>query len=162
MGVGRQLLLGGAEIAAMSLLLGGLGKLRHPDAAARSMAVLWPRPGVPPARADGAGGATARRLVRAGSVVEIALAAVSFTGWWRAATVGVGLAFTVFALVVEVERRRGVLDCGCFGAVSARPTGAHVALNVGLAAVSGTAAVAGDRHRMTDGPRWVRSLRSRR
>lgn len=124
-------LTGPALVAAALLALAGAQKLLDPTMTVGALRAL--RVPVSPL------------LVRAGSGLELALgvAAVVVGGaalWW-----GVALSYLLFASFVVVALRRGTMigSCGCFGREETPPHPSHVVVNLVLAAVAVSTAVAG-------------------
>lgn len=107
--------------AAALLVTSAVAKIARPDPAANALTEI----GLP------------RRslLVRAGSLVEVAVAIAMV---WTPAIGGpvAAVLYLGFALLVAAQLRRGSMrSCGCLGAADLPPTRAHLALNVGFAAV---------------------------
>lgn len=82
-------------------------------------------------------------LVRAGSAGELALGVGAITlggaAWWWL----IALSYLLFAAFVVAALRHGTMigSCGCFGREETPPHWTHVALDVGLAAVSAAVAL---------------------
>jgi hypothetical protein len=122
-------------VACYLLVVAGLGKAVRPDAATRALAALpvnrWPVKWV-------------RRLVRAGSLAELALGLVALAipgspaPWLAAAS------YAGFAVVVAYARSSGgsLASCGCFGTPDTPATLLHVAVDVALCAAAVGFAVA--------------------
>ena len=113
---------------ALLLVIAGVAKLARPRATVAALA---------------AAGFRAHPLVgRAIGVGEIALAAAAVLSGSRPLALVVAavyLAFAAFTIRI-IARSGGKADCGCFGAAQAPATNAHVALNLGAAAIAATAA----------------------
>ncbi|MGZ4413076.1 MAG: MauE/DoxX family redox-associated membrane protein [Gaiellaceae bacterium] len=110
------------------LVASGIAKLRHPDPATLALGQL----GVP-------GG---RHLIRAASLVELAVAAlmVAGPGFGAPAACAVYLGFTVLVLV---QLRSGsTRSCGCLGSAELPPSRRHAVVNLAVAAVAGWCAFA--------------------
>ena len=124
------LLLAPFAVATAVLLVGGAFKVREPAPAGEMLAAV----GVP--RADA--------VARLSGPVEIALAGAAFLVGGRVLAGAVAAAFALFAVLVLVAMRAAgpVASCGCFGRLSGRPSGVHVAVNTGLAVVAAAAALA--------------------
>jgi len=114
-------------VVAGILAVGGLAKLRAPDAT------------VPMLQALGLPGSSA--LARLLGLVEIAVGVVAFlVGGWLAAT-AVAVLFAVFTVAMLRLRASGdAVSCGCFGRASAPPTLVHVVGDALAAAVAVAAA----------------------
>lgn len=109
-------------LAATVVLAGaGLAKIRRPEYTARAL--------------QAAGWRVGRLAVRAGAVVETAVA-VGALAWPDPLTGAlVAAAYGAFAVFVAVALRRGwaLSSCGCFGRPDSRPTYLHAAMNAGAA-----------------------------
>ena len=118
-------------VAVVLLGAGGALKVVRPDFTARAMREM----GLPATPA----------LVRAGALVELAIAAGALVGGGRPLAALVAVSYAAFAVFVLVALRRGVplSSCGCFGADDTPPTRVHLALNLAAAAVAGAVAVGG-------------------
>ena len=79
-------------------------------------------------------------VVRAGALVELAIAAGALVGGGRPLAALVAASYAGFAVFVLAALRRGVplSSCGCFGAEDTPPTAVHLGLNVAAAAVAVT------------------------
>lgn len=84
-------------------------------------------------------------VVRAGALVELAVAAGALVGGGRPLAALVAASYAGFALFVLAALRRGVplSSCGCFGADDTPPTATHLVLNLAAAVVAGAVAVSG-------------------
>ena len=84
-------------------------------------------------------------IVRAGALVELAIAAGALVGGGRPLAALVAASYAGFAVFVLAALRRGtpLSSCGCFGADDTPPTGVHLGLNVAAAAVAGAVALTG-------------------
>lgn len=125
-------MLAGPFLVAIVLLgVGGALKVVRPAFTARAMREM----GLP----------VSATAVRAGALVELAIAAGALVGGGRPLAALVAASYAGFALFVLVALRRGVplSSCGCFGADDTPPTAAHLVLNVAAAAVAGAVAVTG-------------------
>ncbi len=113
-------------IGAGLLVLAGIAKLRHPAAAADSLALagLPDRP-------------VLARLLGGGEVV---LAAIVLATGWQLAAVALALAYAGFTAVSAHLLRTDRGSCGCFGEVEAPLTRVHVATNATIAVAAGIAA----------------------
>lgn len=121
---------GPLAIASVVLAAGGFYKLRDPGSTSSALAAL----GLP----------SARGLVRLLGLVEVSVgtAAVLLGGRVPAAAVTVlylGFAVVAFRLA---RRAEGSASCGCFGAHSSEATGAHVVIDLVVAAVAAAATLA--------------------
>ena len=83
--------------------------------------------------------------VRAGAVVELAIAAGALVGGGRLFAALVAASYTGFAAFVLAALRRGtpLSTCGCFGTPDTPPTGVHLGLNVAAALVALAVALTG-------------------
>ncbi len=114
-------------VAAGVLALGGLAKLRGPEAT------------VPMLRALGLAGSPA--LARLLGLVEVGVGAAAFLVGGRALAAAVALLFAVFTVAVLRLRASGdAVSCGCFGRSSAPPTMVHVVVDAVAAVVAASAA----------------------
>ncbi len=115
------------------LVLSGVAKLAEPSATQATLTGI----GLPSPSGSG-------RLIGA---VEIFLGAAGLlaTGGEIASIVAVMVAvvYLGFAGIVLAARRAGLDDCGCVGVRSRRPSGAHLLVNLGSAAIAAAAAVLG-------------------
>ncbi len=107
--------------ATVVLAAAGLAKIRRPEYTARALqAAGWP---------------VGRLAVRAGAVVETAVAVAALA--WPDPLTGalVAAAYGAFAVFVAVALRRGwaLSSCGCFGRPDSRPTYLHAVMNAGAA-----------------------------
>src|SRR5439155_2745375 len=118
-------------VAAVVLAIGGALKVSAPETTARALAGVGLR--IPVA------------LVAAGGGVEVGVGVGALAVGTRPFAVLVAVSYAAFAAFVAVALVRGVpiSSCGCFGREDTPPTGVHVAVDVGLAAVA--TAVAGGR-----------------
>jgi hypothetical protein len=84
-------------------------------------------------------------LVRAGAVVELAIAAGALVGGGRAFAALVAASYAGFAAFVAAALLRGtpLSTCGCFGVDDTPPTPVHLGLNVAAAAVAAAVALTG-------------------
>lgn len=130
-----QALTGPYLIAALTLCVAGLAKLRAPDAAARAMRA-----------ADLPGNGLAIRAFAIGEVALGAAAAVVATAATAAALAVVYAGFAALALVLH---RRGA-ECGCFGDSGAPASPLQSAISALLATVCAIAAAAS-----THGIGWI-------
>jgi hypothetical protein len=109
--------------AALLLLVAGAAKVRSPDSTAKALRQAgWRWAGSPTVVRFGAGAEVAVAVAAlAGTVVGARLMALSYLG---------------FAAFVAVALYRGspVSTCGCFGQPDARPTAAHLVVDLGAAA----------------------------
>lgn len=81
-------------------------------------------------------------LVRAGAAAELLLGLFAAATGARLAAAGVALSYAAFSVFVLVALRRGgvLASCGCFGKTDTPPTGTHVAVTAGFAAVAAAVA----------------------
>jgi hypothetical protein len=124
--------LAGPFLVAIVLLgAGGALKVVRPAFTARAMREM----GLPVSPAG----------VRAGALVELAIAAGALVGGGRPLAALVAASYAGFAAFVLVALRRAapLSSCGCFGAADTPPTYVHLALNVAAAAVAGAVAATG-------------------
>jgi hypothetical protein len=118
-------------------------------AAAALLAVAGAQKVVDPAMTVGALRAlrlpSAPLLVRAGAAAELVLGVVAITAGGAVPWGLVAASYLAFATFVVLALRRGTMvgSCGCFGREDTPPHPVHVALDLGLAAVAGAAAVLG-------------------
>jgi hypothetical protein len=84
-------------------------------------------------------------VVRAGALVELAIAAGALVGGGRPLAALVAASYAGFATFVLAALRRGapLSSCGCFGTDDTPPTAVHLVLNVAAAAVAAAVAVTG-------------------
>lgn len=80
---------------------------------------------------------------RAVGVVEVALGLGGLALGGRVVPGLISLTYLLFTAVVAGAIRAGAPSCGCFGAVSSRPSIVHAAMNVGSTVVAAVAAVDG-------------------
>jgi hypothetical protein len=119
--------------AALLLLASGPAKLRAPVPTVNAVRALRLRAARPLADA---------RLVRAGGLVEIALACWVLAGGGRAAAAAMAAAYLGFAVVAaRLVALGSAASCGCFGAASAPVGRGHLAVCLAGAAVAVAAAV---------------------
>lgn len=124
--------LAGPFLVAIVLLgAGGALKVVRPAFTARAMGEM----GLP----------ASPTAVRAGALVELAIAAGALVGGGRPLAALVAASYAGFALFVLAALRRGVplSSCGCFGADDTPPTATHLALTLAAAVVAGAVAVTG-------------------
>lgn len=124
--------LAGPFLVTVALLLaGGAAKVVRPAFTARAMRDMGLP--VPPT------------VVRAGALVELAVAAGALVGGGRPLAALVAASYAGFAVFVLAALRRGVplASCGCFGAGDTPPTVVHLVLNVAAAVVAGAVALTG-------------------
>lgn len=121
-------------IASGLLVLAGVAKALRPDDTARALLEL--RPGRATLR-------SARAVVRAGAIAEVAIGLWSLVMPRPASAALVAASYALFALVVMQARRHGgaLSTCGCFGRPDTPATWLHVAVNVLLAATALTVAL---------------------
>lgn len=125
-------LLAGPFLVAVTLLgAGGALKILRPAATARAMREM----GLP----------VSPTVVRAGALIELAIAAGALVGGGRPLAALVAASYAGFAAFVLAALRRGVplSSCGCFGIGDTPPTAAHLALDVAAAAVAAAVARTG-------------------
>jgi len=120
-----EALAGPYQATLVVLALGGLAKLRRPHAFEYALRQL---------RLPARGG-----FGRAAGAIEIALAIAAFVTGARWVALLVATAYVLFTLVVLVSIRRGLTDCGCFGARSAPPSRIHVVVNASSAVLAALA-----------------------
>lgn len=108
------------------LLLAGALKLRSPAATAESIVLVGLPRSTLLARALGAG--------------EAVVGAVALTLPTAATAAAVALAYASFAVFLLALRRRGGVDCGCFGGRSSEANAAHVAFDLVALVVAASAA----------------------
>ena len=114
-------------VVAGTLAVGGLAKLRDPEAT------------VPMVRALGLPASPV--LARVLGAVELAVGVAAFGVGGRLLATAVAVLFVVFTLAVLRLRASGeAVSCGCFGRSSAPPTLVHVAVDAAAAAVALVAA----------------------
>jgi hypothetical protein len=124
--------LAGPFLVTVALLLaGGALKVVRPAFTARAMRDM----GLP----------VSPTVVRAGALVELAIAAGALVGGGRPLAALVAASYAGFALFVLAALRRGVplASCGCFGADDTPPTTVHLVLNVAATLVAGAVALTG-------------------
>ena len=118
-----------------SVVLAASGwKLANPAPTARALrALVGPAPALRPT-------ATAQ-LVVGGTLLGLGEAVLALAVVWRGGNAAFALAglYGVFAVVALRLRNRNV-DCGCFGAASAKASWLHVAVNIGRGRRCGWAA----------------------
>jgi len=115
-------------VAAALLGVGGLAKLRRPDAAAGALGAAGVRGG--------------RRLARSGGVVELAVATAAIVDPGPLTAGLLAGTFALFALLlVRLLRSAPDAPCGCFGAPEETASRVHVALDLAAAAVAALAVV---------------------
>lgn len=125
-------LAGPLHIVALVLVISGIQKVVAPGPAAQAMRDA----GLPVPRRGSAVG-TALGVVEAATGLAVFAAPHAATAIWLG-----GFYLALAAFVVVLRRRDATAGCGCFGAASAPPTSAHVAVNLVSAAVAlGAAAV---------------------
>ena len=134
-----------AYLAAAGLLVASaVAKLRRSEPAARALAELR----LP----------AARLLVIAGSLIEVAVAALMVARPALGAPAAAAL-YLCFAVLVLVQLRRGSsFSCGCLGSVELPPTRLHAGVNLTLAAVCAAARpepLGVFRHPVAGGVVWV-------
>jgi hypothetical protein len=117
-----EALVGPYQAILVVLALGGIAKVRRPAA----FEVALRRLRVPAPRGSG----------RVTGLAEVALAAAAFVTGAPWAAMLVVAAYVLFTAVVVTSIRRGLDDCGCFGARSAPPSRIHVAVNAISAALA--------------------------
>lgn len=124
--------LAGPFLVTVALLLaGGALKVVRPAFTARAMREM----GLPASPA----------AVRAGALVELAVAAGALVGGGRPFAALIAASYAGFAAFVAAALRRGapLSSCGCFGADDTPPTAVHLVLNLAAAAVAGAVALTG-------------------
>jgi uncharacterized membrane protein YphA (DoxX/SURF4 family) len=115
-------------VVAGILAVGGLAKLRDPEATVPMLRAL----GLP------SSAAVARLL----GVVEVGVGVTAFLVGGRVAALAVAVLFVAFTVAVLRLRIGGeAVSCGCFGRSSAPPTLVHVVVDATAAAVAVAAAV---------------------
>jgi hypothetical protein len=126
--------IGSLQLAAALLLAGaGFAKLRAPDQAA----AMLRQTGWTTLRRS-----TARLLVRAGGIVEVAVGAAVIATGSRVAAVLLGCCYLVFLIVAGRLLHGGQrVSCGCFGATDSPIGIAHLAVNLAAAAIAVAALV---------------------
>jgi hypothetical protein len=122
-------------VVAGILAVGGLAKLRGPDATVPMLRAL----GLP----------ASPMLARVLGLIEVAVGVAAFLAGGRVPAAAVAVLFAVFTVAVLRLRAGGeAVSCGCFGRSSAPPTMVHVVVDVVAALVAVAAAV-------TDAPGFV-------
>lgn len=118
----------GTYLAGLVLLaFGGARKLVDPDGVTGALAAL-----------DLAHGRRAGRMLGA---AELALAALAVVAFGAVTAALVACAYLALSVVAELLRRRADVDCGCLGAPESPTSGAHVVVDVLLAAAAGLVAI---------------------
>jgi len=127
-------LAGPLHLVALILVISGAQKVVAPRAAAVAMGDA----GLPLAGRDRPWTGIVLGIVEAGTGLAIfALPDRATAAWLGVAYLGLA------AFVIVLRRRDATAGCGCFGAASAPPTNAHVALDLAAAVVALGAAVVG-------------------
>lgn len=118
-----MVLVGPVWIAALVLAGAGVGKLWRPSSTVAALRTLGPggRLAARPAVVRGVGGA------------ELAVAAVSVAAGGRPAVAALAAVWLALTIVADRLRRRGAVDCGCFGRAAAPVGWGHVLVNGGAA-----------------------------
>ncbi|TMJ97067.1 MAG: hypothetical protein E6G67_03535 [Actinobacteria bacterium] len=110
--------------------VGGVAKLRRPEAAVGSLAAA----GIPAGRA----------IARLGGLAELGLAAVCFIVPGPLTAGLLAGAYATFALFLwRLLRTAPEAPCGCFGEPASQPSGLHLVVNVVAATVAGAAGATG-------------------
>lgn len=123
------------HIAAGVLAVAGVQKLRSPGSWRALLVAL----GVPTRRAASIGVPAARVV----GLVEIAVAVGVLAVGSPIAAGALAVAYAAVTVVAAMARRRGDVDCGCFGVRSAPVSGLHVAVDLAAAVASVEAATSG-------------------
>jgi len=129
--VSPQAVAGPLLVACGLLAVAGVAKAVSPHDTARALR----RAGLP----------VGSLLVRAVAVAEATLGVAAAVAGGRVLSGAVSLSYAAFAVFIAVALSRGwaLSSCGCFGEPDTPPTLLHVAVDLGLAAGAGLAAVVG-------------------